>query len=443
MNDEDYNWMAGPATVPLEPVRSAPPWELATLTDTPVVPGWHTDTMTMPAPDDLKENDDDTAARRGDPAGLRRARARASRPRRSPVVTPDVAALTVTAIVPAHNGALGLAETLSALRRQTVAPNRIMVVDDGSTDGTSQIAHSFGVEVVRREVASGSKSRALNHVLMDVDTDLVLNVDDDTVLCATFIEEIRAPFADPMVAVAGPNVQVWNPKGVIQRGRQVEYLLAQQLYRPIQNFWASPTVCPGAGCAFRREPLVANGGFPEDTVAEDMDFTWKMMLSGLKAVYVPGAECYVIDPRTPKELSTQLWRWMSGYFQCVRQNWRAVTRRKKVLGLLVLAGMWDIISLPLWLASPLLLTDGSHGHSLLEWMLLTLFGTDLIVTVPVVAIAAIRRGINPLRPLANIPFLWVMRGFNFYYSGKAMLWELVLVPCQWKTSLSVFKKGHA
>jgi N-acetylglucosaminyltransferase len=447
MNNDDYSWMARsghPAA------GQRPPWDIETVphawadTDTmtapPPVPARYTPTAVSPA---VKEDrDDDHDSRRGDDPGLRRARARASRPRRSPVVTPDVAALTLTAVVPVYNGALGLAETLHALRSQTTAPDRVIVIDDGSTDNTSEIARSFGVEVFRREQRSGSKSRALNHVLMEIGTDLVLNVDDDTVLCEDYVKRIKCAFADPQVAVAAGIVQVWNPKGVLQRGRQVEYLLGQHLYRPIQNFWSSPTVCPGAACAYRRAPLAAAGGFPDDTVAEDMAYTWQMMLTGYKAVYVAGAECYVIDPRTPQELGTQLWRWMSGYFQCVRLNWREVTRRKKVLALLILASMWDIVSLPLWLVSPLVLA-GSHGRSFLEVMLIALFGTDLAVTVPVVAVAAVRRGINPLRALANVPLIWVMRAFNFWYSGKAMLYELVLVPCQWKASLSVFKKGHA
>ena len=42
---------------------------------------------------------------------------------------------------------------------------------------------------------------------------------------------------------------------------------------------------------------------------------------------------------------------MSGYFQCIRTHWREVLKHKKVLALLVLASMWDVISLPLWLAT--------------------------------------------------------------------------------------------
>lgn len=441
MNNEDYDWMAGPATVPFEPVRSAPPWELATLTDTPVVPGWHTDTMTMtPAPGDLKENDDDTAARRSDDRGLFRARARARRPRVRPVGTPDVAARTLTVIVPAYNEAAGLPETLTSVMRQTVAANRVLVVDDGSSDGTAEIAMAYGAEVLRRDQSSGSKSAALNYGLLECDTDLVLNVDGDTVIADDYIERVKAPFADPLVAVAAGSVGVWNPRGVLQRGRQAEYLLSFHLFRPIQNAWGSPLVCSGAACAYDRVPLAAAGGFPDDTVGEDMDYTWRMMLAGRKAVYVPGAECYAIDPKTTAQLQTQLWRWMSGYFQCLRLHWREIIRHKKLLGLLAVLSVIDLLSLPLWLATPFAVTGS--GREIAETALLSLVGTDLLISLPVVLVGAARRKISIWWTLASFPCIWVLRAFNTYYFTKAMIWELALVPCEWKTSLAVFKKGH-
>src|ERR1035438_3311074 len=120
--------------------------------------------------------------------GLWRARNRIARQRREPVASADVAALTLTAIVPAHNERKGLPETLRALLKQTMPPDRIIVVDDGSSDGTSEIASDYPVEIMRREQSSGSKSLALNHALPDCDTDIILNVDGDTVIGPDFVD---------------------------------------------------------------------------------------------------------------------------------------------------------------------------------------------------------------------------------------------------------------
>ena len=257
----------------------------------------------------------------------------------------------------------------------------------------------------------------------------------------TTFERIKQPFADPKVAVAAGIVQVWNPRGVIQRGREIEYLVVQHLYRPLQNMWSSPTVCPGCACAFRREPLAAAGGFPDGTIAEDMDYTWRAMLAGYKAVYVGGAECYVNDPRTPRQLKTQLWRWMSGYFQCARLHWKEILHHKKVLVLLVSATVWDILSLPIMLAAPFVLAEVDRAP-LVKLLVVAWLSSEILITMPLAMIGAMRRGLNPLWALVNWPFLWFNRAFACYYSTKAMITELILVPLGWSKSMAEFHKGH-
>ncbi len=391
-------------------------------------------------PEEVDQGDNSTAPGT-DSWSLRRANRRAHRKNLRPVGSPLVAPLTLTVVIPAHNEEACLAETLEALLKQSVPPERIVVFDDGSTDNTAQIARGYPVELIQNPVASGTKSRALNNVLPSCATDLVMNVDADTILGPDFIAKIKAPFTDPNVAVAAGNVQVWNPKGLIQRSRQIEYLMGQHLFRPTQNQWSSPTVCPGCACAFRQEALDLSGGLPDGTIAEDMDFTWRAMIKGYRAVYVADAECYVIDPSTPRMLKTQLWRWMSGYFQCVHMHWKEVIRHKKLLAVFVIATIWDIFTLPILLASPFALW-ALFGIPLLKSVLVAWLGTDLLVTLPVVMYGGIRRGWNPLWLLVNGPLLWVNKPFVFWYAAKAALWELILVPLDWKTSLTDFKKGH-
>ena len=69
--------------------------------------------------------------------------------------------LTLTIIVPAYNEEAGLSEVLESIQRQTVPVDHVIVVDDGSTDRTSEIAGRYPmVELLRREVPTGSKARA-------------------------------------------------------------------------------------------------------------------------------------------------------------------------------------------------------------------------------------------------------------------------------------------
>ncbi|MCP9976429.1 glycosyltransferase [Actinomadura madurae] len=113
------------------------------------------------------------------------------------------APLTLAVIVPAHNEEEGLPATLESLLRQTVPADQIIVVDDGSTDRTSQVAAAYpGVTVLRPPANLGSKAKAQNYALPYCRTRLVLPVDADTVLADDYIERVKPEFNDPQVAIA-------------------------------------------------------------------------------------------------------------------------------------------------------------------------------------------------------------------------------------------------
>lgn len=66
----------------------------------------------------------------------------------------------VTVIIPAYNESRTIADTIESLKMQSVPPEEIIVVDDCSTDGTGDVARSFGVTVVRPPLKYRFKSRS-------------------------------------------------------------------------------------------------------------------------------------------------------------------------------------------------------------------------------------------------------------------------------------------
>lgn len=357
-------------------------------------------------------------------------------------------ALGLTIIVPAYNEEKGLAEALDSIQRQTIPVECVIVVDDGSKDRTSEIASSYDfVTLLRRDTPTGSKARAQNYALPYVETELVLTIDGDVRLAPDFCEVMKRAFADPEVVIAAGNVQVmdvfargWHST-IVERGREIEYLCGFHYIRPIQNMAAAPQVCSGCCSMFRTENLAEIGGFPAGTVAEDMDYSWRMMLQGYKAVYVSAAEVFVKDPRTTKELRTQLWRWMSGYFQNVRGHWHEIIRHKKMLALWAVMAIVDAFVVPLWYLTPCWLLF-LHGFLQVKVYLALWLGVELIFTIPPALYGAWIRGYDPSMVMANVPCVYVNRAFNSYYVLKAMVVELILVPLGKAKSLDQFHKGH-
>ncbi|MEV5894197.1 glycosyltransferase family 2 protein [Nonomuraea fuscirosea] len=348
--------------------------------------------------------------------------------------------LTVTVIVPAHNEEQGLPATLRSIQAQSTPPEKIIVVDDGSTDRTGEIAASYGVTVLRPPHNLGSKAKAQNHALPHCDTDLILAVDADTVLAPDYIERIKPAFADPAVNVAAGNVQTRFARTPWERGRSTEYLFGFHWHRPIQQLANSPMVCSGCCSAFRRTTLTESGGFPERTIVEDMDYTWSQQGDGHRAVYVSGAVAWAADPESLTYLRKQVWRWMAGFMQNVRLHLPRLLVRKPMLATWIVIALLEILLAPLWWATPLVLTLALHEpptRTLAWWA-----GGELLLTVPALLYAARRRRLPVGRVLFNLPFVYLNKAVNLYYAWKALLVELILVPLRLSRGLLVYEKGR-
>jgi cellulose synthase/poly-beta-1,6-N-acetylglucosamine synthase-like glycosyltransferase len=347
----------------------------------------------------------------------------------------------LTVIVPAYNEEAGLPATLGSLSAQTLPPHQVIVVDDGSSDRTAEVAAEWGATVLSPERNLGSKARAQNFALPWCEGELVLAVDADTVLAPDYLERVVPAFGDPEAVVAAGAVQTRFDRTVWERGRSVEYLFGFHWNRPIQAAAGSPMVCSGCCSVFRRDDLVAAGGFPERTVVEDMDHTWGRQLAGRRAVYVPAAVAWAADPETLPYLRRQVWRWMAGFCQNVRIHGPELLRRRPMLGLWVGLALLEVLTAPLWWATPVVapLVLGRSVGAVLGWW----FGAEAGFTLPVLVYAARRRGLPLGRVLRNLPCLYAVKAVNLWYAWKAMVVELLLVPCGLARGLTVYQKGRA
>ncbi|MFJ6296750.1 bifunctional polysaccharide deacetylase/glycosyltransferase family 2 protein [Streptomyces griseoviridis] len=235
----------------------------------------------------------------------------------------------VSVIVPAYNEKECIANTLASLARST-HPIEVIVVDDGSTDGTSRIARDAAarlgmtnVRVIRQENAG--KPAALNNGVRSALHDIVVMMDGDTVFEDDTVRQLVQPFAEPGVGAVAGNAKVGNRNTLIGAWQHIEYVMGFNLDRRMYDLLRCMPTIPGAIGAFRREAVLQVGGMSEDTLAEDTDITIAMHRAGWRVVYQEHARAWTEAPGSLRQLWSQRYRWSYGTMQALWKHRKSVT----------------------------------------------------------------------------------------------------------------------
>lgn len=233
---------------------------------------------------------------------------------------------SVSVLLPCHNGAAGLLKTVASLREQTLPDLEIIVVDDGSSDGTARAAQwlrAHGqVDLFLSTSLRGGKSAALNLGLRYCTGTLVVSVDADTTFDRDSFDEIVALFEDPSVGAVGGNVGVRNAeRSVLASLQAVEYAIGISLGRKVSTMLGILPVVSGAFAAFRREALVAVGGW-EAGSGEDADLTMKLRRAGWEVRFASNAWALTDVPLTVPGLVRQRLRWESDLIRLHTRKFR-------------------------------------------------------------------------------------------------------------------------
>ncbi|MET8474226.1 bifunctional polysaccharide deacetylase/glycosyltransferase family 2 protein [Streptomyces sp. NPDC006422] len=231
----------------------------------------------------------------------------------------------VSVIVPAYNEKECIANTVNSLMAGS-HPIEVIVVDDGSSDGTADIVESLGhpnVRVVRQENAG--KSAALNNGVRHARHDIVVMMDGDTVFEPDTVARLVQPFADPEVGAVSGNAKVGNRRTLIGAWQHIEYVMGFNLDRRMYDTLRCMPTIPGAIGAFRRDAVLAAGGMSEDTLAEDTDITIAMHRAGWRVVYEEHARAWTEAPGSFKQLWSQRYRWSYGTMQALWKHRKSLT----------------------------------------------------------------------------------------------------------------------
>jgi cellulose synthase/poly-beta-1,6-N-acetylglucosamine synthase-like glycosyltransferase/peptidoglycan/xylan/chitin deacetylase (PgdA/CDA1 family) len=249
-------------------------------------------------------------------------RGRRRRPRRVEILAP------VSVIVPAFNEAANIAATVRSLVNSRYPRLEVIVVDDGSSDGTADIVRHLrlpGVRVIRQ--ANAGKPAALNTGIRQARAGLLVLVDGDTVFQPDTVYRLVQGFADRSVGAISGNTKVANRRRLLGRWQHLEYVIGFNLDRRMYDVLGCIPTIPGAIGAFRREVLADIGGVSADTLAEDTDLTMAVLRAGWRVVYEERAIAWTEAPSTLRQLWRQRYRWCYGTMQAMWKHRHATVER--------------------------------------------------------------------------------------------------------------------
>ncbi|MEK6443037.1 glycosyltransferase [Pseudonocardia sp. T1-2H] len=242
----------------------------------------------------------------------------------------------VTVVVPAYNESKNIESTVRSILAND-HPLEVVVVDDGSTDGTADLVEALGLARVRvvRQLNAG-KSAALNTGTANARYDIVIMIDGDTIFEPDTVRHLAQPFGDPKVGAVAGNVKVANTDTLIGRLQHIEYVVGFGIDRRVQDTTHSITTIPGAAGAFRKSALREVGGLSDDTLAEDTDLTIALGRAGWRVVFEDRALAWTEAPATAGQLWRQRYRWSYGTMQALWKHRRSI-REPGSFGLVGLA----------------------------------------------------------------------------------------------------------
>jgi hypothetical protein len=210
--------------------------------------------------------------------------------------------MTISVIIPSYNAAKWLRAAVASVRGQTRPADEIIIVDDGSSDGTDLLCREFGADVryVRRE--NGGLAAARNTGVAASFGEWLLFLDADDVLLPDALAALSAAAADSDAGVVYGFVlqRQADPTEARLHGRP--YAVGKQPAPAKAHFWWTPI--PTAGCALIRRSLNEKvGGFDENfRQVEDAEY-W--LRCGVTAAFAHCNTVVLDKTYTPTSLGQQ------------------------------------------------------------------------------------------------------------------------------------------
>lgn len=356
--------------------------------------------------------------------------------------------IPVSIVIAAYNEEKVITNTITSLLGGNHRNFEIIVVDDGSKDNTTGVvketfANEPRVSIVTQE--NGGKSAALNHGITLAKTNILVCLDADTQFDPDAVTYMARHFMDPQVGAVAGNIKVGNRRSILTHWQSMEYITNISIGRRAYGYLNAITVVAGAAGAWRRQAIEQSGGYHTDSLAEDMDMTWRVQKSGWNVVNEPLAIGYTEAPEDFRGLYKQRFRWSYGALQCLWKHRDALGKHGffgwfGVPSIFIFGCVFEILApladvkmllavvsfIGIWLSDHPIY-PGSLEHTELvvpmittAWLYLLFFGVELMISV-----LAFRLDREDMRPLWLLFFQrFIYRQLMYIVAWRA-LWKAI------------------
>ncbi len=228
-------------------------------------------------------------------------------------------------LVPAHNEREQIEETINRLLELNYPDYEIVVADDGSTDGTTDILHHLTqkhdrLRAIYMRINSG-KGAALNAACAISNGRYILCIDADAQLEPDALLWMAWHFNNfPRVGAVTGNPRVLNRTTLLAKIQTGEFATIIGLIKRAQRVLGKVLTVSGVIAAFRKEAITSIGLWDPHMATDDIDITWRLEKAFWDIRYEPRAIVWVLVPETLEGLWRQRLRWSVGGVEVLKKN---------------------------------------------------------------------------------------------------------------------------
>jgi len=227
----------------------------------------------------------------------------------------------VSVVISCYNKRETIAKSICSILLQEGVSFELIVVDDGSTDGSNSILDAFStderVKIVRKDHNGISTTKNIG--LANARSDIIYFVDGDCVLDQNSLARLLSCFTSPRIGCVGGAVRAMNKSSSIANAIEL-------MQNEVERKWPF-----GANVAYRREALTRTGGFDESVEAgEDVDLFLRVNKMGFDFAYNPAVVARTVNPESFSSFLNQRFHWGIGFAQLVERHGEVLTTRIKL-----------------------------------------------------------------------------------------------------------------